>query len=230
VTHLGGGVTISTASDIARVNMSGYLAGAGVTLQSGTFNQTSGDGFGAVNGTAPAVVQNYATGAVPVDLGGDASLVESSSVKSLTGSAASDSVYHRFGGEGNTVKLPANVDGWIGYKYQGAENAESTVGFNINSTVGSSGVPAVGFVCMPNGYVAVSGGTGGIVQYAHVIGSLYAIHVVGPEISLRVSTDMGASWTKLHTFAAVRNSALYVHAALYNTNTITFMQAVGLTA
>lgn len=181
------------------------------------------------NVQAAAGGANYATGATAVALTGDALLVDSGGIKSLTGAATSDAVYHPYSGAAGTSTLGSGTNGFVAFKFAGAAQGDQQIGFSTTSSAKAN--PDFGLVVHPalTSVIAIAG-SGGTQTIATppVAGNLYGIRVEGSVVTMVTSADMGATWTVMYTFVPTRSAPLYVNANLYGTGTIPYMQGVGL--
>lgn len=211
------------------------------TQPGGTGNARDLAGNLLANFTAKAITNNlvdatnYATGATAVGLAGDAFLVDTAGVKSLTGSAATASVYQRYAGAGSTVKLPSATNGWVGLKYQGPAQYDTVTGFNLSITATGTDKPIVGFTFVAGRVAPIESGAGatangGQTLEAPIVGNIYALRATGSVITIQRTGDGGTTWTTIYTFVPTRTTDLYVYAGLYNAQTSPYMQGVGLTA
>lgn len=220
------GSVISLTCSASFVN--GEAASTVSYTQPGTANARDTAGNMLANFSTQAITNNVAAATAGyVTLAGDAFLVDDGTTKSLTGSATTDATYHRYLGAAGTSKLAAGVDGYIAIKFLGSaanQQADLLIGFN---TTNSSATVNAGFTFVSAQVLHVVNGIGTGLA-ASVVGNLYNVARTGTQVKLNTSSDNGATWTTLYTYALATSAEIYVVAALYQTDRIPNMTGVGL--
>ena len=221
------GSVISLTCSVAFVN--GEAARTVSYTQPGVSNARDTVGNLLANFSTQAITNNVAAPiAGYVTLAGDAFLVDDGTTKSLTGSATTDAVYHKYLGATGTSKLAAGVDGYVAMKFLGGaanQQADAMIGFN---TTNSATPQKAGLSFAAANVVRVVDGVGTYLG-APVVGNLYRVARAGGVISIQTSSDNGATWpTTLYTFALSTTAEIYLFADLYQTDRIPNMTGVGL--
>lgn len=196
--------------------------------QPGTNNIRDLAGNLLANFSGLAVTNNV--GAAYVTLNGDAFLVDNGVTKSLTGSATSDSTYHKYLGATGTSKLDG--DGWVSMKYTGGSQIDQIIGFNVANNTSDLVNIGLNFGTSNNlnALVNSAGGQPGSPITA-TVGRHYRVRRAGSNFFIDESADNGITWTLFYTFGGGVTAAgtIYVVADFYGTGTIPNMNSGGLT-
>lgn len=223
---ISGSIINVTCSD-AFVN--GEAARTLAYTQPGANNIRDTSGNLLVNFSGASITNSVAATGGPayVTLAGDGFLVDDGTTKSLTGSAITDGVYHRYLGATGTAKLAAGADGYVYIKLLSVAatggQRDSTIGFN---TTNSAAQHNIGLVFNATHVLRVVDGVGTSTQ-AVSMGYNYRIARTGSTLTLDKSAD-AVSWTNVYTFALSTTAELYVFGFMVNTGTIPNMTGVGL--